>query len=169
MKTGLVFILAAFTLMAVSTSCLKIDQEKVPTKQEEQILLDQYLNQLESTGSDVDSTDLGVYYVTLDEGTGDFPVEGDTLKVGYAGYFMDGLMFDTSMWHDSPDSTFTFVLGDQPMIPGWDDGMKVINKDARVQLIIPSDLAYGSTGAGIIPPYQTLIFIVIMKDIKPSN
>ena len=78
-------------------------------------------------------------------------------------------MFDTSMWHDSPDSTFTFVLGGQPMIQGWDDGMRVINKDARVQLIIPSDLAYGSTGAGIIPPYQTLVFIVIMKDLKTSN
>ena len=168
MKRAWIVFLAAVALVGFSTSCLKIEQEEPPTREEEQILLKQYINQLESDGTDVDTTDLGIYYVTLDEGTGDFPQNGDTLKLGYAGYFMDGIMFDTSMWHDSPDSTFTFVLGEQPMIEGWDDGMKVINKDARVQLIIPSDFAYGAAGAGIIPPYRTLIFIVIMKDIKPS-
>jgi FKBP-type peptidyl-prolyl cis-trans isomerase len=47
--------------------------------------------------------------------------------------------------------------------------MKVINKNATVQLIIPSDLAYGSAGGGVVPPFQTLVFVVIMKDIKPSK
>jgi FKBP-type peptidyl-prolyl cis-trans isomerase len=55
------------------------------------------------------------------------------------------------------------------MIKGWDEGMKVINKNARVQLIMSSDFGYGSSGAGVIPPYQTLVFVIIMKDIKPSN
>jgi len=55
------------------------------------------------------------------------------------------------------------------MIKGWDDGMKVINKDAKVQLIIPSEFAYGSEGSGTIPPYSTLIFVVKMMEINPSD
>jgi FKBP-type peptidyl-prolyl cis-trans isomerase len=55
------------------------------------------------------------------------------------------------------------------MIPGWEDGLQVMNKDSRVQFIIPSELAYGSEGVGAkIPPYQTLIFVIKLFDIKPS-
>jgi FKBP-type peptidyl-prolyl cis-trans isomerase len=166
MKRAVIIFFGAI-LIGLITSCLKIDDTKVPTWEEEQIQLKNYINKIISEGNDVDTTALGVYYVTLDEGTGDYPEDGDTLKVGYAGYLNNGVLFDTSVWNDSADSTYTFVLGEQDMIKGWDDGMKVINKDARVQLIIPSDLAYGSTGRGSIPPYQTLIFVVIMKEIKP--
>ena len=54
------------------------------------------------------------------------------------------------------------------MIPGCEEGIKVINKGAKVQLVIPSGLAYGSDWYSIIPPYQTLIFVIKMYDIKPS-
>jgi FKBP-type peptidyl-prolyl cis-trans isomerase len=164
-----VLILIGAIFIGFITSCLKIDDTKVPTREEEQIQLKNYINQIINEGNDVDTTALGVYYVTFDEGTGDYPENGDTLKVGYAGYFSNGVLFDTSAWNNSTDSSYTFVLGEQNMIEGWDDGMKVMNKGARVQLIIPSDLAYGSTGRGSIPPYQTLIFVVIMKEIKPSK
>lgn len=164
-----VIIFIGAVIFGLATSCLKIDNADTPSWEQEQVDLNNYINQLIDDGNDVDTTDLGVYYITLDEGTGDYPQDGDTLKVGYAGYFINGVLFDTSIWHNPTDSTYTFVLGEQPMIEGWDDGMKVINKDARVQLIVPSDLAYGSTGAGSIPPYQTLVFVTIMKDIKPSK
>ncbi|HSH19616.1 MAG TPA: FKBP-type peptidyl-prolyl cis-trans isomerase [Draconibacterium sp.] len=167
-NTGIILLLGTI-FAGLVTSCLKIDNADVPTWEEEQLNLDNYIKKLISEGNDVDTTDLGVYYVTFDEGTGEFPQTGDTLTVGYAGYFSDGYLFDSSAWHNPTDSTFTFVLGNPPMIKGWDDGMKVINKNARVQLIVPSDLAYGSSGGGIIPPYKTLVFVVILKDIKPLN
>lgn len=156
------------TLFAVlGASCLKINDEEVPTREEEQLGLKNYIDNLIAKGNDVDTTDLGVYYVTITEGTGEYPKTGDTITVGYAGYFSNGYLFDSSIWHNSKDSTYTFVLDKEKHIKGWDDGMKVINKKGKAQLIIPSDFAYGSSGAGIIPPFQTLVFVVSMKDIKP--
>lgn len=105
----------------------------------------------------------------MENGTGAFPKNGDTLTVGYAGYLINGYPFDASAWHNQTDSTFTFVLGNPAMIKGWDEGMKVINKNAKVQLVIPSDFGYGSTGAGVIPPFNTLVFVIKMKEIKPSK
>lgn len=167
-RTGIIFFIALI-LISIVTSCMKINETNAPSREEEQINLNNYINKLITDGNDVDTTEMGIYHITFDEGTGDYPKNGDTLTVGYAGYFSNGYLFDTSAWHNTTDSTFTFVLGNPPMIAGWDDGMKVINKNARVQLIMSSDFAYGGSGAGIIPPYQTLVFIVIMKNIKPSN
>jgi FKBP-type peptidyl-prolyl cis-trans isomerase FkpA len=168
MKRIGIYFLLGILITGFLTSCLEGKDYNVPTWDEEQVNLKKYLNNLVAKGNDIDTTGLGVYYVTIDEGTGVYPKTGDTLTVGYAGYFIDGYIFDASAWHNKEDSTFTFVLGNPPFIKGWDDGMKVINKNARVQLIIPSDLAYGSSGQGVIPPFQTLVFVVIMKDIKPS-
>lgn len=167
-KNGIKF-LFGIVLIGIFTSCLdRIDYEE-PSLQQEQINLVKYLENLIANNNNIDTTDLGVYYIKIKEGTGAFPKTGDTLTVGYAGYFPNGSIFDASAWHNQTDSTFTFVLGNPPLIKGWDDGMKVINKNARAQLIIPSDLAYGANGAGVIPPYQTLVFVVIMKDIKTSK
>jgi FKBP-type peptidyl-prolyl cis-trans isomerase len=168
MKRKMVNLFIGMVFLGVGSSCLKINDIEEPSRGEEQINLKNYIEKLIGEGNDVDTTEMGVYYITFDEGTGPFPKTGDTLTVGYAGYFSNGYLFDTSAWHNSTDSTFTFVLGNPPMIKGWDDGMKVINKNARVQLIMSSDFAYGSSGAGVIPPFQTLVFVVIMKDIKPS-
>jgi FKBP-type peptidyl-prolyl cis-trans isomerase FkpA len=166
-RIGIRFLQGLF-LLGIFASCLDSKDVQEPTREQEQLDLKKYIDNLITKGHDIDTTDLGVYYVTMDKGTGAFPKNGDTLTVGYAGYFPDGYLFDASVWHNQEDSTYTFVLGNPPLIKGWDDGMKVINKNARVQLIIPSDLAYGSSGGGIIPQFQTLVFVIIMKDIKPS-
>lgn len=157
-------ILGAFLIVA-ATSCLNFkDEPHVPTYQEEQMQLARYLETIEADGYDIDTTDLGIFYVTLEEGEGEFPQPGDSLVVGYAGYYVDGELFDASDLHEE-DGTYNFVLGNPAMISGWDSGMEVINKNARVQLIIPSEFAYGSDGSGTIPPYTTLVFVVKMIDI----
>jgi len=165
--TGLLF--TGLIVTVIFSSCLKLDDTEVPTRQSELFELNKYLGNLISAGNNVDTTNLGIYYITMEKGTGAFPKNGDTLTVGYAGYLINGYLFDASAWRNQTDSTFTFVLGKPAMIKGWDDGMKVINKNAKVQLIIPSDYAYGSVGAGVIFPYQTLVFVVKMKEIKPSK
>lgn len=159
----------AFLMVFMGVSCLNSDDdEKVYSAAQEKLERETYLDNLLAKEHNIDTTELGVYYVVIEEGTGDFASTGDTLTVGYAGYFMDETLFDASDIHYA-DGKMEFVLEDPPMIPGWDDGMKVMNKDARVQLIVPSELAYGSEGRGTIPPYQTLIFVVKMFDIKPLN
>jgi FKBP-type peptidyl-prolyl cis-trans isomerase FkpA len=169
MKRFIAHFIIGAVLIGTFYSCLEIDDTTEPTRGEEQIKLKKYLGDIISKGNDLDTTELGVYYVTMGAGTGAYPKTGDTLTIGYAGYFIDGSLFDASYWHNQTDSTYTFILGNPPLIQGWDDGMKFINKNARVQLIIPSDFAYGSAGSGFIKPFQTLIFVIVMKDIKPSN
>lgn len=167
MKKLVIIFALGILLVGTGTSCLKINETAEPTREEEQVNLKTYIDKLISMGNDVDTTDLGIYYVTIEEGAGDYPKTGDTLTVGYAAYFSDGYLFDSSIWHNTTDSTYTFVLGNPPLIQGWDDGMKVINKNAKVQLIVPSDFAYGSAGSGVIKPFQSLVFVVSMKEIKP--
>ena len=162
-------VIAFIALLAFSSSCLKMPEESnIPTSQEESALLKSYLGNLVSKGYNVDTTSMGVYYVVLDKGEGVKANPGDTLTVGYAGYYVNGYMFDSSTL-TSEDGKWTFILGNPPMIKGWEDGMKVMNKNAKVQIIVPSDLAYGSTGIGNIGPYQTLVFVVKMFDLKPKK
>jgi FKBP-type peptidyl-prolyl cis-trans isomerase len=160
-------ILMSIVFASVFNSCLDSNIAEEATWETEQMSLKNYINNLIAKGNDVDTTALGVYYVTIDEGEGVFPKSGDTLIVSYAAYFLDGYLFDQSAWRNPTDSTYTFVLGNPQNIAGWDDGMKVMNKNAKVQLIIPSDLAFGSNGNGTIPPFQTLAFVIVMEDIKP--
>lgn len=166
-KTGKIFIIAAIAAF-VATSCLDVDEdEKIYTAAEEIHYREAYIDSMFARGYDVDTTSLGVYYITIEEGEGDFAKAGDTLTVGYAGYYIDGRLFDASEIN-SPDGKMTFVLEEDEMIPGWNSGMKVMNKGATVQFIIPSERAYGEDGYGNIPPYQTLIFVVKLFDIQPS-
>ncbi len=166
-KTGKIFIIAAIAAF-VATSCLDVDEdEKIYTAAEEIHYREAYIDSMFARGYDVDTTSLGVYYITIEEGEGNFAKAGDTLTVGYAGYYIDGRLFDASEIN-SPDGKMTFVLEEDEMIPGWNSGMKVMNKGATVQFIIPSERAYGEDGYGNIPPYQTLIFVVKLFDIQPS-
>ncbi len=156
----------AVLLITFVSSCLKIDSEPIATAESEQIDLERYLNGLEQNGKDIDTTDLGVYFIRIEEGEGEFPKTGDTLEVGYAGYFIDGTLFDASDKFVK-NGTVEFVLGEADMIQGWNEGMKLMNKNAKIQFIVPSKLAYGSTGSGTIPPYKTLVFVAKTINIKP--
>jgi FKBP-type peptidyl-prolyl cis-trans isomerase FkpA len=156
-------------VVLVFSSCLKTEDEKVYTAAEEILLREVYLDSLVARGHDIDTTESGVYYVMMDEGEGELAKTGDTLTVGYAGYYIDGVLFDSSEL-SSADGKMTFILEHEEyrMVPGFEDAVKVLNKNARAQFIIPSELAYGSTGYGRIPPYQTLVFVIKMYEIKPS-
>ena len=169
-KIGLNFLMGAL-LIAFVSSCLNDKNDyNAPTYEEEQAELKTYINALIAKDHDVDTTASGMYYVKIKEGTGELAMPGDTLTLGYVGYFIDGQAFDASAWHNKQDSTYTFVLEHekQRMIKGFEEGVKMLNKDSRVQLIIPSELAYGSNGTYGIPPYTSLVFVIEMKKIQPS-
>lgn len=159
---------AALLLLLVS-SCLKDDEEqKTYSAAEEETLRQTYLDNLIEKGHEIDTTANGIYYVVIEEGEGDFAQEGDTITVGYAGYMVDGTMFDTSDWHYQ-DGKWKFVLGEFSAIEGFDESLMHLNEGAKVEFIIPSEMAYGSQGQGSIPPYQTLIFVIKMYEINPSE
>ena len=60
---------------------------------------------------------------------------------------------------------FVFDIGQGQVIKGWDEGISYMHEGGEATLIIPSSLGYGSSGAGSIPPYSTLIFEVKLINI----
>ena len=109
-------------------------------------------------------TTSGLQYMVLKEGTGAKPAADDTVTVHYTGKLLDGTVFDSSVERNEPA---TFPLN--AVIPGWTEGLQLMSEGSKYRLFIPSELAYGSKGAGDILPNSTLIFDVeLIKVIKKN-
>ncbi|WP_433222007.1 FKBP-type peptidyl-prolyl cis-trans isomerase [Dactylosporangium sp. CS-047395] len=94
---------------------------------------------------------------TLIEGTGPVTANSQTITVNYVGVsYTTGKEFDSS-W--SRKEAFSFALGTGNVIPGWDQGLVGIKVGSRVQLDIPSNLAYGDD-ASSGKPTGPLRFVV---------
>ncbi len=98
-------------------------------------------------------------------GDGTEATPGTTVSVHYVGVKAhNGEQFDAS-W--DRDEKFEFGLGAGQVIKGWDQGVAGMRVGGRRRLVIPSDLAYGSRGAGgVIGPNETLIFVVDLYDVR---
>ena len=104
------------------------------------------------------TTPSGLKYVDQAVGTGDVAVVGKNVSVHYTGWLENGKKFDSSVDRGQP---FSFPLGAGRVIKGWDEGVQGMKVGGKRKLTIPSDLGYGSRGAGgVIPPNATLIFDV---------
>ena len=100
----------------------------------------------------------GLYYLLTKEGEGEHPPKGANVSVHYRGTLVDGTVFDSSYQRDQP---LEFSVGVGQVIPGWDEGILLLNKGAAARFVIPSHLGYGAQGAGgVIPADATLIFEV---------
>ncbi|HPR18623.1 MAG TPA: FKBP-type peptidyl-prolyl cis-trans isomerase [Candidatus Cloacimonadota bacterium] len=110
------------------------------------------------------TTESGLKFILVKAGKGIKAAPGNTVKVHYTGYLEDGTMFDSSVKRDIP---FEFELGMGKVIKGWEEGIALMKEGDQARLIIPTDLGYGSYGAGgIIPPNATLIFDVELLEVK---
>jgi FKBP-type peptidyl-prolyl cis-trans isomerase len=110
----------------------------------------------------VKSTESGLHYEIIAEGTGAKPKPTDTVKVHYTGKLVDGTKFDSSVDRGEPAE---FPLNG--VIPGWTEGLQLVGTGGKLKLHIPSKLGYGEQGAGgSIPPNATLVFDVELLEIK---
>ena len=102
------------------------------------------------------TTQSGLQYKVLNEGSGKQPTAKDTVMCHYEGFLIDGTVFDSSVQRGEPA---TFPL--QQVIAGWTEGLQLMKEGAKYRFFIPYRLGYGEGGAGAsIPPYATLIFDV---------
>lgn len=161
-------ILISISILYFTTSCDLNSNEPDRTAATEQQELNESLAKLEKAGYNVDTTDLGVYYIMKKVGTGTFPQKSDTCYLIYTGFFLNGAIFDASAYHNQ-DSIWKFNFQEISLIPGFNDGIALLNKGAEAEIIVPSAFAYGSTRYGDIPPYTPLVFSLKMKDLRPKK
>ncbi|MBF0436768.1 MAG: FKBP-type peptidyl-prolyl cis-trans isomerase [Magnetococcales bacterium] len=111
------------------------------------------------------TTASGLQYQVVREGKGDKPKATDQVTVHYTGTLLDGSEFDSSVKRGQP---VTFPL--DKVIPGWTEGLQLMQPGGKYKLFIPPQLAYGNMGSGNkIGPEATLIFDVELLEVKPGK
>jgi len=105
-------------------------------------------------------TPSGLQYEVLVEGNGPKPTEDSIVKVHYEGRLVDGTLFDDTYERQQPA---IFPLNE--VIPGWTEGLQLMNVGSKYKLYIPSEIGYGSMSYRPIPAYSALIFTIELVDI----
>ena len=115
----------------------------------------------------VNVTSSGLQYEAVVIGDGPKPTINDTVLVHYEGSFVDGQIFDSTIDYGEP-----VELPLNAVVPGWSEGLQLMNAGSQYIFYIPYAIAYGEagyqnpwTGEVLIPGYATLIFIVELIDI----
>ena len=120
---------------------------------------------LQANGISTDSTDSGIYIKVTTPGVGDFPTEGNEVTLTYTGKFMNGIVFD------GINKSLKLQIGANSVIPGFEDGVKLINEGGSARIVIPYYYAYGDYGKvdsylrSVIPPFTTLVFDITVNSI----
>lgn len=136
---------------------------------------------LKEKGIEAQKTPGGVYYVITQTGSGENATTGQSTKVNYAGYLLDGKYFDTNMKQVAqekniydprrePYGPFDVVIDRTQVIRGWHEALKTLNKGAKGTFYIPSTLGYGHQRAGeLIAENSILVFDIEMIDISSAQ
>ncbi|PJJ47769.1 FKBP-type peptidyl-prolyl cis-trans isomerase [Hymenobacter chitinivorans] len=145
--------------LSLLSACQKDDKDY---SQVDEGIIKQYVADNKLTGAQRQNS--GLYFAPTNTTTGVQPKAGQTVSVLYTGLLLDGTVFDASSKHGGTPISFT--LGAGQVIKGWDEGISLMTKGSKAMLLIPSQLAYGSRGAGTIPPNTVLRFDVELVDVK---
>lgn len=135
-------------------------QEELQKKQEEQAAANKTAGEKflaeNAKKEGIKTTASGLQYKVITEGSGESPKATDTVVVNYEGKLLDGKVFDSSYERGEP---VEFPLNQ--VIAGWTEGVQLMKPGAKYEFFIPSDLAYGETGAPPeIEPNSVLTFTV---------
>ena len=117
---------------------------------------------------DIDTTKIkttasGLKYAIVEQGSGEFPSDGNAVMINYTGYLEDSTKFDSSVELDQP---LEFVIGNKQVIDGLDEGIRFLRKGGKARFILPPSLAYKNVALSKIPANSTLIFDVELLDVK---
>ncbi len=119
---------------------------------------------LDKVSAGFSETTSGLRYQIIQKGSGIKAERGQQVSVHYQGALVDGTVFDSSYKRKEP---IEFQLGVGQVISGWDEGLQLLHVGDKARFVIPSDLAYGSAGAGgVIPPDAILVFDVELVGAK---
>jgi FKBP-type peptidyl-prolyl cis-trans isomerase FklB len=110
---------------------------------------------------EVKTTPSGLQYEVIREGSGEHPNAGNTVKVHYEGFLLNGRKVDSSRDRGEPYNAYL-----PQMITGWQEGIPLMTVGSRYKFYIPYNLGYGEQGSGEnIPGGSTLVFDVELFEI----
>lgn len=110
----------------------------------------------------VKTTESGLQYEVIKEAEGPQPGPDDIVTVHYEGSLTDGTVFDSSIKRGTP---IDLPVGG--VIPGWVEGLQLMNVGEKYKLYIPSELAYGEQSPSpLIPANSVLVFDLELLGIK---
>lgn len=129
------------------------------SEQTEIDILERYLQNSNFDGEEMPS---GLYFKKMTDGNGRKPQNGNIVAVNYTVSFVDGKLLETTL----DKQPFSFKIGDNQNIAGFEEGIMNMDEGSSAILIIPSKLAYGAEGNAKVLPYSTLIFEVELLKIN---
>lgn len=114
------------------------------------------------TKDGVISTESGLQYIVMKEGSGEKPLATSKVKVHYHGTLVDGTIFDSSVDRGTPSEFFA-----NQVIKGWTEGLQLMAVGSKYKFFIPQELGYGATprAGGKIKPFDVLVFEVELLEI----
>lgn len=138
------------------------EEEKLKVKEEKE--LTEYIakNHLNAQ-----KTKNGAFVVVENAGEGMKADSGTVALVKYKGYLTDGTVFDGNM-DDKANQGYPVKVGQHGVIPGWEEALPYFGKGGKGKIVVPSTLGYGPQGSGPIPPSATLVFDIVVTDVKPA-
>ncbi|MEQ9288771.1 MAG: FKBP-type peptidyl-prolyl cis-trans isomerase [Cyclobacteriaceae bacterium] len=151
-------ILSVVCLLVAGSIVVSCSKEDPGLAAQKQLALD--IEKIETYITDkglanVTTTSSGLRYAITEAGTGNLPEVSDIVVLHYEGKLLDGSTFDSSFDRGVP---FTYVFGVGQVIPGFDEGVSKISQEGAGIIMIPSYLAYGTSGSGSIGANEVLIF-----------
>lgn len=143
--------------------------EETTELQRETDALKQYLDKKNITAV---KTPNGVFVQIHETGSGETIDSGKTVKVFYTGKNLKGEVFDSNVdsTHKKNHQPFEFQVGNQQVIAGWDEGLKLLKQGGKATLYIPAMMAYKNQMINkLIPPFSSLIFNVEVVEVKNAK
>jgi len=158
--------LAFIVLLIAVFSCKENSLEKL--RQNELEKLDNYLQE---NFPDLQRRPSGLYYMEVEQGTGDTIQPGDRVQVFYSTWTIDSILIDETEGYTSGHKydPYEFVVGSGSAISGLEEATTLMQKGTKAHLIIPSELAYGQNGSLSVPGFTTLLMEVEVYKIYPIS
>lgn len=120
------------------------------------------------TAPGVHTTASGLQYQVIKQGTGPRPGPNDTVQIAYTGTFVNGTKFDASADHPDPKGGKSVPIPLAGVIPGFREGLQLMQVGGHYKLFIPSSLAYGAQPKNGFPPNAAIIFDVTLEKTGPT-
>ena len=122
-----------------------------------------YVISVSAQSNDTITTDSGLKYYIVEEGSGAKVEEGKEVKLHGIGTLENGEVFWETRKSNSP---FYFITGTNSVIKGVEEGVSKMRVGDRWIFILPPEIAYGEKQRGPIPPNSTLIFDYEILDVS---